>query len=45
MLVAARLKRVDERLQVLRGRTDRAATYGPRGDFSSTRAGRVFGAA
>ena len=45
MLVAARLKRVDERLQLLRGRTDRAATYGPRGGLSRARVGRAFGAA
>jgi len=44
LLVNAQLKRVDERLQVLRGRPDRAATYGPRGDLARSRAGRELGA-
>lgn len=44
LLVSAHLKRVDERLQALRGRPDRAATYGPRGDLARSRAGRVLGA-
>jgi flagella synthesis protein FlgN len=43
-LVAAHLKRVDQRLQALRGRADRAATYGPRGDLSRQHTGRVLGA-
>ena len=44
LMVGARLKRVDERLQALRGRTDQSATYGPRGDLARSRAGRVLGA-
>jgi flagellar biosynthesis/type III secretory pathway chaperone len=44
LLVNAHLKRVDERLQALRGRPDGAATYGPRGDLPRSRAGRVLGA-
>ncbi|HYL72123.1 MAG TPA: flagellar protein FlgN [Steroidobacteraceae bacterium] len=44
LMVAARLKRVDERLQALRGRADRSATYGPRGDMPRSPAGRVLGA-
>jgi flagellar biosynthesis protein FlgN len=43
-LVAAHLKRVDQRLRALRGRTDAAATYGPRGDLPGKRGGRVLGA-
>lgn len=43
LLVNAHLKRVDERLQALRGRPDRVGTYGPRGDLGCTRAGRVLG--
>ena len=43
-LVAAHLKRVDQRLQALRGRADRAATYGPRGELPRPRAGRMLGA-
>jgi flagellar biosynthesis/type III secretory pathway chaperone len=44
LMVGARLKRVDERLQALRGRADRSATYGPRGDMARSPAGRVLGA-
>lgn len=44
LMVGARLKRVDERLQALRGRADRSATYGPRGDLDRSSAGRVLGA-
>jgi flagellar biosynthesis/type III secretory pathway chaperone len=43
LMVGAHLKRVDERLRALRGRTDRAATYGPRGDLAGSSAGRVLG--
>jgi flagellar biosynthesis/type III secretory pathway chaperone len=43
LMVSAHLKRVDERLRALRGRTDRAATYGPRGDLAGSNAGRVLG--
>jgi flagellar biosynthesis/type III secretory pathway chaperone len=43
LMVSAHLKRVDERLRALRGRTDRAATYGPRGDLAGSGAGRVLG--
>ena len=44
VLVAAHLKRVDQRLRALRGRTDLAATYGPRGDLPPKGIGRVLGA-
>ncbi len=43
LMVSAHLKRVDERLRALRGRTDRAATYGPRGDLAAASPGRVLG--
>jgi flagellar biosynthesis/type III secretory pathway chaperone len=43
LMVSAHLKRVDERLRALRGRTDRAATYGPRGDLAASNAGRMLG--
>jgi flagellar biosynthesis/type III secretory pathway chaperone len=43
LMVSAHLKRVDERLRALRGRADRAATYGPRGDLAGSNAGRVLG--
>jgi flagellar biosynthesis protein FlgN len=43
VMVAARMKRVSELLQVLTGRVTRAATYGPRGYAGSARAGRVLG--
>jgi flagellar biosynthesis protein FlgN len=43
VMVAARMKRVSELLQVLTGRVTRAATYGPRGYTGSARAGRVLG--
>jgi flagellar biosynthesis/type III secretory pathway chaperone len=43
LMVSAHLKRVDERLRALRGRTDRAATYGPRGDLAGSNAGRMLG--
>jgi flagellar biosynthesis/type III secretory pathway chaperone len=43
LMVSAHLKRVDERLRALRGRSDRAATYGPRGDLAGAHAGRVLG--
>ena len=43
-LVSAHLKRVDQRLRALRGRTDGATTYGPRGDLAAKRTGRVLGA-
>ncbi|MBS0580747.1 MAG: flagellar protein FlgN [Proteobacteria bacterium] len=43
-LVAAHLKRVDQRLRALRGRTDRSATYGPRGDVAASHDGRILGA-
>jgi flagellar biosynthesis/type III secretory pathway chaperone len=43
-LVAAHLKRVDQRLRALRGRADRAATYGPRGDLTGAHGGRALGA-
>jgi flagellar biosynthesis protein FlgN len=44
LLVGARLQRVDERLQALRGGTNRAATYGPRGGLAVIRGGRELGA-
>ena len=44
LMVGLKLKRVDERLQVLRGRNDRAATYGPRGALTRVAGGRVLGA-
>ena len=44
LMVSAHLKRVAQRLAALRGRTEHAATYGPRGDFDGKRAGRVLGA-
>jgi flagellar biosynthesis/type III secretory pathway chaperone len=43
LMVSAHLKRVEERLRALRGRTDRAATYGPRGDLAGSNAGRMLG--
>lgn len=43
LMVTARLQRVDERLRTLRGRTDRTATYGPRGDLAMPATGRVLG--
>ena len=43
LMVSAHLKRVDERLRALRGRADRAATYGPRGDLAGSHAGRMLG--
>jgi flagellar biosynthesis/type III secretory pathway chaperone len=45
-LVTARLKRVEGLLGVLTGRTDQAATYGPKGSNpAQQRPGRVLGAA
>ena len=44
LMVGARLKRIEERLQALRGRADRSATYGPRGDLARSPAGRILGA-
>ncbi len=44
LMVSAHLKRVAQRLAALRGRTEHAATYGPRGDFSGKGTGRVLGA-
>jgi flagellar biosynthesis/type III secretory pathway chaperone len=43
LMVSAHLKRVDERLRALRGRTDRAATYGPRGALAGAHPGRMLG--
>jgi hypothetical protein len=43
-MVGAHLKRVAQRLAALRGRTEHAATYGPRGDLDGKRTGRVLGA-
>ncbi len=43
VLVAARMKRVSELLQVLTGRVARAATYGPRGYGAPSASGRVLG--
>jgi flagellar biosynthesis protein FlgN len=43
IMVAARMKRVSELLQVLTGRVTRAATYGPRGYAGSARTGRMLG--
>ena len=42
LLVSALLKRVNERLQALSGRTQRGATYGPHGDLDHARQGRVL---
>jgi flagella synthesis protein FlgN len=44
VMVAARMKRVAELLQVLTGRTARADTYGPRGYSQRAARGRVLGA-
>ena len=43
VLVAAHLRRVDQRLRALHGRASGAATYGPRGDLAAKRGGRVLG--
>jgi flagellar biosynthesis/type III secretory pathway chaperone len=43
VLVAAHLKRVDQRLRALRGRASGAPIYGPRGDLSGNRSGRILG--
>jgi flagellar biosynthesis/type III secretory pathway chaperone len=43
VLVAAHLRRVDQRLRALHGRASVAATYGPRGDLGGKRGGRVLG--
>jgi flagellar biosynthesis/type III secretory pathway chaperone len=43
LMVTAHLKRVEERLRALRGRTDRSATYGPRGDLVAAGSGRALG--
>jgi flagellar biosynthesis/type III secretory pathway chaperone len=42
-MVRARLTRVSERLQVLRGGNTGATTYGPRGALARTRGARVLG--
>jgi len=42
LMVSAQLKRVDERLQALRGRNESSATYGPRGDLGRARGGRIL---
>ena len=44
VMVSAHLKRVAQRLAALRGRTEQAGTYGPRGDLAGKRTGRVLGA-
>ncbi len=44
-LVNARLKRVEGLLGVLTGRGQPGNTYGPKGGYASSRAGRVLGAA
>lgn len=43
LMVAARMKRVSELLQVLTGRQTRSETYGPRGFGGAARGGRVLG--
>ncbi len=44
-LVNARLKRVEGLLGVLTGRGQQGPTYGPKGAYTASRAGRVLGAA
>jgi flagellar biosynthesis/type III secretory pathway chaperone len=43
VMVAAHLRRVDQRLRALHGRASGAPTYGPRGDLAGSRSGRVLG--
>ena len=44
LMVAAKMKRVSERLQLLTGSVPRAETYGPRGYSVHARGGRMLGA-
>ena len=44
LMVAAKMKRVSERLQTLTGRAASADTYGPRGYTARARGGRILGA-
>lgn len=45
ILVNARLKQVEGRLDVLTGRAQQGNTYGPKGSAAAPRSGRVLGAA